>query len=232
MSNDQMVGEIARFIGKLLRENFGKGPESVYVHIENELITVYLRNFISPTEKVLINQNQERIFQQTRDTIIEALLPEIKAFIHLTTGIKFTNFYYDWGIHNGSGILMGLGAALEELREKTLGDYQGKLALHEQIIGISKEVQKVPDRVFSYYLNPRTLLIFREGILVGIEKELIRQGFEETLKISKRTIEKKYFHNNHSFETLLNTQIHDVFVDWNFSNDNSIIAFIVDPPSS
>lgn len=232
MAIDENVSEIARFIGKLLRENFGKGPESVYVHIEDEIVTVYLRNFISPTEKVLINQKQEQIFQQTRDTIIEALLPEIKAFIHIVTGIEFSSFYYDWGIHNGSGILVGLGVSLYELREKSLEDYAGKLGVHEQIAGISQEVQKVPDEIFSYFLNPRTLLIFRQGILVGIEKELIRQGLEEPLKTAKRAVEKRYFHNSYTFETLLRTQIQDVFVDWNFSKDNSIIVFIVNPPSS
>ena len=52
--NKSQQTELASYIGKLLRDNFGKGPESVFVTIDQSVITIYLRNFISPTEKILI----------------------------------------------------------------------------------------------------------------------------------------------------------------------------------
>ncbi len=229
MNFERQQGETARFIGKLLRENFGKGPESVYVHIEKELFTVYLRNFLSPTERVLIDQDQERMFHKTRDTIIQSLLPEIRAFVLLTTGMEMDSFYYDWGVHNGSGIIIGVSTTVQDLWTKGQEDYPGKQAIHDRISEISREVQKTPKNIFSLFLNPRTFIVIREGILVGIEKELIREGLEETLRIIKRRSEKKYFHNNQIFEVILKTKIKDVFVDWNFNKDASVILFILEP---
>jgi uncharacterized protein YbcI len=42
----QIQNDIASHIGRLLRESFGKGPQSIYVNISSPFIVVYLRNFL------------------------------------------------------------------------------------------------------------------------------------------------------------------------------------------
>jgi uncharacterized protein YbcI len=215
--------ELARSIGKLLRDNFGKGPDSIFVTIKEPVITVYLKHFLSPTEKVLLDQEQVKIFFQTRDAIMIALIPKIKAYMTVITGMEINEFYYDWGIHNGSGIFVGLGFEDEDIKLRNLDeDYRGKREINEEVLSISQKVQRAPVDLFSYQINSRTILVFRKDILVPIEKELIRQGYEEVLRITKQKLEK-------SFEAALKTEVTDIFVDWDFGRNKSVIVLIHQP---
>ncbi|MFB5661132.1 hypothetical protein [Alteribacillus sp. HJP-4] len=80
-------------------------------------------------------------------------------------------------------------------------------------------------------MNSRTLVVDRQGILVEIEKELIRSGFSEPLRLSKRRLEKRLL-DPKVFETILSTLVIDIFVDWDFTLDKSYIIFILKPNHS
>ncbi|MBU8880975.1 DUF2294 domain-containing protein [Bacillus sp. FJAT-29790] len=229
MTNSSSQKELASFIGKLLRDSFGKGPESIFVTIEKSVISIYLRSFMTPAEKILIDQNQEEIFRQTRDVIMRTLFPEIKAFVKAVTEINIGEFYYDWGLHNRSGILVGISANLNEKDLWLTDQYEGKEQIHLEISNISQKVEKAKPTIYSCQLNTRTLLIIRNDILVTIEKELIKQGYQEILQNTKRNLEKKYLHNNNHFEAILKTKVDDIFVDWNFNKNKSAIIFTMKP---
>jgi uncharacterized protein YbcI len=221
--------ELASYIGKLLRDNFGKGPEAIYVSISHMFITVYLRNFISPMERVLLGQKQEETVQQTRDVLMQTLIPEMKAYIKIVTGLDIREFYYDWGLHNQSGLFVGVSSDTSDSDSPLLEEYEEREGVHQEIINISEQAQKEPAEVLSYKLNPRTLIVIRNGILVAIEKELIRLGHEEVLRLAKRNLEKRLFHNNNHFESVLNTKVIDIFIDWDFKLDKSVAVFIMNP---
>nr|WP_263326812.1 DUF2294 domain-containing protein [Neobacillus sp. Marseille-Q6967] len=225
----QQSAELSNFISKILRENFGKGPESVHVSLGSTFITIYIRNFLSPTERVLLAQNQVETVQQTRDLVMQTLIPEIKAYIKIVTGMEIREFYYDWGLHNKSAMFTGICSDSSSVELPVKEEYSGKEEIHKEIIGISREAEKKPAEVYSCQLNPRTLLVIRNGILVSIEKQLIRQGMREELKLAKRTLEKRLLHNNGHFEIILNTKVNDIFVDWDFDLDKSVIVFIMNP---
>ncbi|SMQ83295.1 Uncharacterized protein YbcI [Bacillus sp. OV166] len=227
----QVQTELAGYIGRTLRENFGKGPESVYVSYNHTILTVYLRNFISPSETVLLGQQQEAMIQTTRDLLMQKLIPEFKAYIKILTSIEVNEFYYDWGLHNKSGLFVCIGSTSTEIEinnEKTY-NYHGQESLHQEINRISLQAEKTPEEVVSYLLNERTLVVIRNGILVPIEKELIRLGNFEILRIAKRNLEKRLLHSSSNFESILQTKVNDVFVDWDFYRDKSVIVLILSP---
>jgi uncharacterized protein YbcI len=219
--------DVSSYVGKLLRDTFGKGPESVFVSINDSLITIHLRNFISPMESVLMDRDEEKTVQQTRDILMQGLIPDIKAYVKVVTGMEIKEFYYDWGLHNKSGIFIGISGDLLKDEKKIMEDYPGKEAFQNEINNISIRAQKAPEEMYSFFLNPRTLIIIRNGILVNIEKEFIRLGFQEVLLISKRNLEKRLLHNNTYFETILNKRVIDIFVDWDFNLDRSVMVFIL-----
>jgi len=230
LENKQVQLELAGYIGRTLRENFGKGPESVFVSYNDSILTIYLRNFLSPSERVLLGQGQEVMVQTTRDMLMQTLIPEFKAYITILTGMEVKEFYYDWGLHNKTGIFVCIGTppeAAEPMKDHT---YEGNENLHAEIKRISILAQKEPEKVYSYLLNPRTLVVIREGILVAIEKELIRLGGSETLRLAKRNLEKRLLHNSSHFEGILQTKVDDIFVDWDFQLDKSAIALILSNP--
>ncbi|UQZ84631.1 hypothetical protein SK3146_03886 [Paenibacillus konkukensis] len=221
--------ELASHVGRLLRESFGKGPQSIFVSIHRPFIVFYMRGLLSPTEKILLEQDQILSVQHTRDLLMKTLIPEIKAYTSLIAGIHIQEFYYDWGLHNLSGVFVGVESDDESAAAIKQGEYPGKEALQQEIENISHVVQKTPEETYSCMLNDRTLLVIRNGILINIEKELIRLGFEGNLKLAKRNLEKSRFHNNNHLESVINTKIIDAFVDWDFQLDKSVIVFVLDP---
>jgi uncharacterized protein YbcI len=226
---NQQSTELSSYIGKLLRDNFGKGPEAVYVSIGAPFIACYLRNFLSPTERVLMEEQQEDTVQMTRDLLMKKLIPEIKATMNFVTGMEIREFYYDWGLHNRSGMFLCISSDVLQSPEALVEEYDGKERIHAEITNISKQSEKAPAEIYSYQVNPRTTILVRNGILVSIEKQLIRDGYQEVLKLAKRVLEKKLLHNNNHFESIFNMKVVDVFVDWDFDLDKSVIVFITNP---
>lgn len=228
-AKQQLLTTIGSYVSKLLRDHFGKGPESVFVSLGSTYFTIYIRNFLSPMEKVLLEQDQEMVLLQLRQKIMAKLLPELRTFILLTTGREVAEVYYDWGLHNRSGMIFGLVSKPFEVGDGIDEHYAGKDELNKLIIKFSQSAQKLPDETYSFLLNPRTLVVIRNGILVRIEKELIRQGHNELLRNVKAQLEKGFLHNNERFEAVLKQRVLEVFVDWHFEMDKSVIVFILNP---
>ena len=219
---------ISSAIGKLFRDNFGKGPEAIFVSIAKPYITIYLRNFLAPMEKILLKQENELKFQETRDLLMKELTPEIQLIISSQAGVKVDKIYYDWSVENSSGILFTeLDSNLDETIEDYL-DYPAKEQVHEEISRFTQKAQKSPKQLTSSMLNSRTLISRREDILVLIEKELIQSGFENQLRLSKRKLEKSLI-DKQFLESVLHQEIQDLFVDWDFDNDTGFVIFILKP---
>ncbi|MFP7300186.1 Na-translocating system protein MpsC family protein [Neobacillus niacini] len=222
---NKQTTELSSYISKILRENFGKGPEMVHVSLGKTFIVFYIRNFLSPTEKVLMNQKQDESVQQTRDLVMQTLIPEINAYIKIVTGMEIREFYYDWSLHNKSAMFTGICTDSTSIDYPINEEFTGKSELIDEIINLSSESEKKPEEIYACQLN-RLVVVIRNGILVRIEKQLIRQGMREQLKLAKRTLEKGLLHNNNHFEGILNTRVIDIFVDWDFDLDKSVIVLI------
>lgn len=229
MNDNYFQNEIASHIGKMLRDAFGKGPQSIYVSVERPFVTVYLRNFLTPTEKILLNQGQTRTIRHTRDIVMSSLIPELKAYLQLQTGMNQLEFYYDWELYNQSGIFVGYEFDYSQAESMPHESYVGKEELHHEIGCMSQRIQKWPDSINSYMLNKRTLLIIRTGTLIDLSKELIRLRDEELLKQAVKELEKKTLLDNKQVELVLNTKVVDVFLDWDLAHDRSIIVYILNP---
>ena len=219
--------EIGGFIGRLLRENFGRGPGNVFCSISKPFVSIYITNFLSPMENTLISNHQSVYVQKTRDLMMETLEEEIKSYIELHTEDKINEFYYDWNLDKKSGMFIFV---FSPEQRHDFNPYENKENVHNEINELSNEIQKVPEQTYSMLLNDRTLIIVRKGILISIEKEFIQLGFQETLKVVKRNLEKRVItQHKENFEKFLNAQLVDYFVDWNFSQDKSYTLFILKP---
>ncbi|NMO95992.1 Na-translocating system protein MpsC family protein [Paenibacillus lemnae] len=224
MITQSLINQIASFTGKLLRDRFGKGPESVYVSIGEQCITLHIRNFIGPVEKFLLSKEEEKAFRYTRELLMKSLLPELTHYLKLETGIEVEEMYYDWGLHNATGIIVGLFKNSFHFSPP----YDGQAEVHAQVAQLTARVQKLPERIHSWWINPRTLIIVREGILILLEKELIDLGYQDVLKTTKRKLEKRVFGQDIRIGELVGKELADVYVDWDFTRDKGIAAYIFD----
>ncbi|TLS36806.1 Na-translocating system protein MpsC family protein [Pseudalkalibacillus caeni] len=221
--------KLANNFGKLLRDKFGKGPEAIHVTISNPYVLVYVSGFLSATEQVLLDQGQDITVKTTREYLMKSLDPEIRGQIKGITDIEIQHIYYDWNLSRQTGIFVAVSPAIPEDGEDSRRKYTGKEDVHQEIASISQQAEKAPDSVDSYMLSSRSLLVIREGILVPIEKQLITLGFDENLRVAKRQLEGELLINNTHFPSILDARVQDVFVDWDFILDNSVIAFILKP---
>ncbi|PAD22635.1 Na-translocating system protein MpsC family protein [Terribacillus saccharophilus] len=216
---------VAGFTARLLRKHFGKGPEAVFVSFTDDVICIYVRDLLTPVEKVLLENNQFGMVYATRDSLMEKCLPELKEQIKDETGHYFNHFYYDWNMETNGGVIV---AIKDHLSDES--DYPGMQMVNELVAAVTKKTERLPDKVKSVKLNNRTLVIYREGILVNIEKEIVRSGEEEVLRKAKGNLEKQELRKAFDKESqLLQGTALEIFVDWSFESDQSMIVVIIDP---
>ncbi|MBO1512990.1 Na-translocating system protein MpsC family protein [Metabacillus bambusae] len=225
MQIQDQLSYISGYTSKLLRQKFGRGPQSCQATVNQKHLVIYIRGFLSPMEEVLLSQGQNDIIDLIRIAIIKSVLEELKGVIQVTIQTEVCDFYHDWNIPNNSGILMFV------LNNPIIQDNEHiQLDTNEfeaEISRLSALVQKVPDEIILYPLSRQILLVERKGILVPIEKALISKGFDEELRVVKDELEKKYFHRNGKFDELLKQRVVDIFIDWNLKDDKSLMSFII-----
>jgi uncharacterized protein YbcI len=226
-SNDlrTMQSDISSYVGKVLRDHFGKGPSSVYVSIYDPFVTIYVKDFLSATERVLYRGKQEQTLKKTRDFVMDKISDEISAYIREVTEIDIQDLYYDWSLENQSGVFLGVGSYSSDV---PFPSYQGQDTVHDEVILMSEKVEKRPEKTVSLQVNARTLIVIREGLLVEIEKQLIHDGHQEALRQSKGKIEKRTLKAD-KISAHIECEIEDYFIDWDFDKDRSFTVFIMKP---
>lgn len=220
--------EIGSFMSTLIREHFGKGPTSVYVAFARPFITIHLRGFLTPTEKVLLKQNEPNRILKIRDLLMKDLVSEIKLALWKIGEFDVKEVYADWNLTNESGmiiVVLNEEANLESFDRPANFDEK---AFQEELNKASVKAQKKPGSTEIYWLNDRTILAKRTEILVAVEKELIKNGFSEELKIAKRPLERKVF-GEVQLEAVLKRPIIETFVEWNFDTDKAYTVFVLEP---
>jgi uncharacterized protein YbcI len=229
MTKDKSIQtEVGGYVSNLLRTHFGKGPTSVYVSFNRPFLTVYFRGFIVPMEKILIKQNEAHRVLETRDLLFNEMKEEVRQELWASSQLDVKEFYADWHLENETGMII---AILNENMTEEIGEWPAgldKTAFIDELIKASEQAEKKPESTEAYWLNDRTLLVRRTQILVAIEKELIRNGFGETLKLAKRPLEHKVL-NKVPIEKALNRKVVETFVDWNFEADEAYLVFILEP---
>ncbi|WP_456272723.1 DUF2294 domain-containing protein [Bacillus sp. AK031] len=231
MEKTRFEKELSGFIGRLLREHFGRGPGNVICTAAGPYIITHISNFLSPMEKSLMANDKSVYVEKTRDLMMETLIKDISSYIEVNVNGQVEEFYYDWELKSKTGMIIAvLSCSEQECPLPSPNNYSNSELVHKDIISISTEAQKPPEETYSIMLNPRTLLIIRKGIFISIEKELLQCGFQENLKIAKRNLEKRLLYQHKTdFEQYLHAKLDDFFVDWNFEHDKSYILFNLVP---
>jgi uncharacterized protein YbcI len=223
-----LQSEIGGYLSTLLRTHFGKGPTSIYVTIAGLFITVHFRGFLSPMEKILVKQHEEKRVLGTRDLMMNDIKSEIVLDFIKKFGISIKEFYADWNLENETGMFIGV---VEEKANGEVLDWPESVdekEFRDRIIEASYKAEKVPGSTEVYWLSDRTILIRRSEILVQIEKELIKNGFLEELKLAKRPLEHKVLEEV-QLETVLKRAISEAFLDWHFDKDLGYIVLLLEP---
>ncbi|MBT2582698.1 Na-translocating system protein MpsC family protein [Planococcus sp. ISL-109] len=224
-----MQSEIGGYVSTVVREHFGKGPTSVFVIVKPPFVVVHLRGFLSPTEKILLKKKEYKHVMKIRQLLIEELKPAICEAFSRSSGQKVEEIYADWHLEKQTAMLVGVMSAPEAASDVDWLSEAKHEALRAEVVEASRKAEKKPESTRLFWLNDRTLLIERIGFLVEIERELIRSGLIDELKQVKRPLEKRLLLKETVFLELLNRDIREVFLDWEFSIDKSYILVLLEP---
>lgn len=220
--------EVSEYISALLQEHFGEYPESVNVTIEQPFILIHLHGFLMPSEKGLLKKNETKRILETRDLLMNTLKPEIMNRIHRITQSEIEGVYADWNLDKETGLFIAVMAHDEKRKENDWPAEVDQNALKEKIIETSKKTEKAPDRTELYWLSHNLLAIERGGIMVEIEKELIKNGVIDELRLAKRPLEHRLM-NSAELKPILKRNVAELFVDWDFEKDKAYLVFILEP---
>ncbi len=218
--------DISGYISNMLRKHFGKGPTSVYVTFKRPYIVIYFRGFLSPMEKILLEQNEWKRVLETRDLLLNALKPQILSELLRITEVECTELYADWNISLHTGIFIGVmeeKAAVDQVKWAKESD---RKTIHQKIEKVNEASRRNPCLIESIWLSDRIFLAKRSDILVGIEKALIAEGYAEVLKMAKRPLERNLLAEA-GLEKIFQKEILDIFMDWDFDQNVGYIVFIL-----
>ncbi|KIL49060.1 Na-translocating system protein MpsC family protein [Jeotgalibacillus campisalis] len=222
----EIYSDMVRYVGKLLRDHFGKGPTSIYITYQHPLITIHLREFLAPMERVLMERNEIKRVEETRDLIMENILPDMKESLNKMLPVHINKLYFNWSLEDQSGMILGVMDNGEESSVPWPEEID-KEAFRQEINLLTKKGQKTPEKTELYWLSDRTIVAKRKGILVRIEKELISNGYTEELILTKRPMEKQLVREA-NLEDILHKKIQQIFVDWDFEDDVGYIILVTD----
>lgn len=229
MPNEKTIHtEVGSYISTLLRNHFGKGPTSVFVTVKPPFITIHLRGFLSPPEKILLKQQEHRRVLETRDLLMNQLVVDIKLDLWEISKLDIEDVYADWNLDDQTGMILAVMTDKSPADDFEWDSVIQVESVLKEVEEASRKAQKTPEKTDLYWLNNRTLLIERTGIFVEIEKELIRGGFIEELKLVKRPLERRLLLQTR-IEAILKQPISAVFLDWNFITDKGYTLLLLEP---
>lgn len=220
--------EIGGYISTMLRKHFGKGPTSVFVTVKPPYVTIHFRGFLAPMEKVLLKQHEEKRILETRDLLLNELRSDIILQLWKIAELDIKEIYADWNLEKGSGMFLCIMNEEKAIESFPWPEDVDKESLYQEINLASEKVEKMPASTGIYWLSERTIVVVRSKILVPIEKELINNGFTETLKVVKRPLEQRVL-KEVKISSVLNRNIIEAFVDWNFETDHGFVVFVLNP---
>ncbi|MEH7118023.1 Na-translocating system protein MpsC family protein [Neobacillus vireti] len=228
MPLQQKLMDISSLTSKLLRKNFGRGPETCFAYANERYLVFYIRGFMSPLESTLLEYGNSDNIEISRNIVMKSVLNQLRGILELEFEKDIESFYHDWNYPQNTGMItVEFESDIIDPEYQNQGSLVDLKPLIDEVERISILVQKRPERTEAYYISPKIYLVKRDGILVQIEKALILKGYEQTLLVTKDELEKSYLHRDGRFEEILKKPVADIFVDWDLSEDRSIICFVL-----
>ncbi|MDF2787007.1 MAG: hypothetical protein K0S80_105 [Neobacillus sp.] len=222
-SNQENLVYLSSTFSKLLKRRFGKGPEACNVFLKGNRLYVYMRQFITPAEEVLLNQGQFELAHNFRSTVINSVTQEFIPEITKVLGISFDLFFHDWNYDKNTGILL-LDQAQSNHEEIIDNGFQNSLFQLVENVGLHYHKKPASLKIVKFTQN--ICVIESKDVLLPLEKLVYEKGNVDTLLHHARNIKDGYWKNKKQFERLFVRLIEDMFIMWDYKNNRNYLVFI------
>ncbi|WP_411343797.1 Na-translocating system protein MpsC family protein [Paenibacillus sp. WLX1005] len=202
------------------QSQFGKLPSSIDIHTNEHCVAIFLNDLTDPNDNRMPDDLDER-YTHVYILLDQFIFPAIKKKIEQATGSTVVSHFIDWKEEsNCASIVAAFNLEPDRLTEDL---YSGKADLHMKVSQITEDVQKTPTDIESFWMTSSILVVIRKGLLISLEKRIIKKGFNNALRVSKRELELDRFVEELPVEDILGKQLDSAFLDWDFEHDNSLL---------
>lgn len=217
---------IENYIALVAEEHFGIASVPVKVAVEPPFVLIHFSRFLLPTEEILLKQKKTQRLMETRDLLMEGLKTDLKEELEKILKQRIVEIYADWNLDKETGMLIAVMEGNESSATVLWPEDASKQALREQVIQLSKQTEKEPEELEIYKVDENAILIERTGTMVDIEKELVKNGAAKELRLAKRPLDHRLLPSLNA-EAILDQEISELFVDWDFDKDKSYIILVL-----
>jgi uncharacterized protein YbcI len=223
ISTQENLVYLSSTFSKLLKRRFGKGPESCNVILKGNRFYIYMRNFITPAEEVLMTQGQLELAHNFRSAVINSVTQEFIPEVSRALGITFNYFLHDWNYDKNTGILL-LDNGESNHEEKIDNSLQN--SLFHLIENVGSGYHKKPYSMKIVKFTQNICAIELKDVLLPLERFVYEKGNVDLLLHHAWNIKVGYWKNKEQFESLFGRLIEDMFIMWDYKNNRNYLVFI------
>jgi uncharacterized protein YbcI len=225
-SKNKLDQTLCAYIGKIYKDITGKGPENIYVAFGDRCYIVYIKNYLMPYEKMIQQNGDMELLDKVMHIATKNINSQIVQYAETITGVLTEETYYDWNIENGSRMLVCMSNQQYERSLSVNNNYYGEQLLHKELIKLVYYADSIPETINSFCLNSKIFIIERMGGTTRLESEMDLKGHGDIIKSTKRQMEKQYLNNNMYIKDVLDMDVVETFIDWDFKKNKSVIMLV------
>ncbi|MFA9560414.1 Na-translocating system protein MpsC family protein [Evansella sp. AB-rgal1] len=222
-SHQKDLLQLSSTLSKMLKRTFGKGPEACFVTNQSSRLTVYIKNFTTPSEVVMIESNQVSLAYSFRNAVVAKVINDFRLEAEDVLGVSFTLNHSDWDYGNNTGLIIFENSDNElgkMMRNETL-----RTKLSDAINYVGSNVNKAPDHLEVTRLNQNIYAVDCEGMMLQIEKVLYEKEYYDLLHEHSRGIKESFIKRKSVFEEVFDREVLGLFMTWDYKYDRNSIYF-------
>ncbi len=208
---------------RTLKSRFGKGPETCYVVYKENRLFIYISNFMTSAEEVLVKNDQMNLANKFRSAVIDVICKEFIPEASRVVGMTFQTFYHDWNYDTNKGIII---METGDSRPIGVNDHLfSERELFKLMKQVTAKVHKIPDHYKIVKWNQNVCIVECRGVLLSIEQQLYQQGLTDLLLEHTRQMKGYFLLRKEQFEDVFKKDIEDLFITWDYQKDKNFIVF-------
>ncbi|MFZ4450873.1 Na-translocating system protein MpsC family protein [Salibacterium aidingense] len=217
---------ITGILVKRFKDHFGKGPTSVDINLDPPYFTMHLRDLLTPTEEVLLNNEKITLLLELRNCLLESIIPKLNNDLWRYAGIELEEVCYDWNLGNQSGMIWGKIKGEEIHSVFTWPPHLSYKVFENKLHEVIRFTQKTPAYITTCWSGNQIIIARLQGVLSETGKEFLIKGHENKLKDATQKMAGNSIHYK-TLEFHLNRSIEETFVKWDIQNDQGDLVFLL-----
>ncbi|WP_449538841.1 Na-translocating system protein MpsC family protein [Ferdinandcohnia sp. Marseille-Q9671] len=221
VAKQEELTHISSFVSKLIKTKFGKGPETCFTTISDHYILVHIKKFMTKIEFELVNMDDIETANLIRTKIMKDLFDPLQETLEELCEKKISHLYQDWDFEKNTGVLLLIVDVGEKVNTENTLEF---MLLRNEVSRQSEFYQYQPNDLDMVKIGASVYIIRCSGYLLPIERLLMEKGMH-LLEERENNVRKNYQTNITRFNKIINKEIDDIFMIWDYEKDVSYKIF-------